>query len=72
MDRTSTGMTPEELGFEKDVRTIFGIPVKDGVTHCNIMAIPLVPFVVLMLFSYLSAQVIFLLDDPKYFNVPES
>ena len=25
-----------------------------------------------MLFSYLSAQVIFLLDDPSYLNVPES
>lgn len=32
----------------------------------------MVSFAVVMLFSYLSAQVIFLLDDPNYFNVPES
>ena len=72
MERTTTGITPEELGFEREARTVFGIPVKDGVTHFNLIAIPMASFASIMLFSYLSAQVIFLLDDPSYFNVPES
>lgn len=73
MDRTSTDVTPEQLGLTSDgfqqPRTIFKIPVKDGVTYANVLAIPLVPFCVVMLASYLNAQVIFLLDDPDYFNV---
>lgn len=71
MQRTSTGVTPAELGFDlAKVRTIFKIPVKDGVTYCNILAIPLVPMVSMILSTYLNAQVIFLLDDPNMFNVP--
>lgn len=71
MERTSTGVTPEELGVaNKDkVRTIFKIPVKDGVTYCNIIAIPLVPMCAMLLSTYLNAQIIFLLNDPNMFDV---
>ena len=55
---------------EKVVRTIFKIPVKEGVTYCNILAIPLVPLTVMLLGTYLNAQVIFILADPAFFNVP--
>ncbi len=71
MERTSTGVTPAELiGLDKDVRTIFKIPVKDGVTYCCMLAIPMVPMVAMLLSTYLNAQIIFILVDPNMFNVP--
>lgn len=72
MERTYTGATPEELGLldPQRIRTIFKIPVKEGVTYGNIIAIPMVPFCCTLLFTYLNAQVIFLLDNPNMFNVP--
>ena len=73
MSRTHTGTTPSDLGFEQKekIRTIFKIPVKDGVTVFNILAIPLVPLTVMLLSTYLNAQVIFLLSDPAFFDVPD-
>lgn len=71
MERTSTGVTPAELiGLDKEVRTIFKIPVKDGVTYCCMLAIPMVPMVAMLLSTYLNAQIIFILVDPNMFNIP--
>ena len=73
MQRTTTGTTPTDFlmsGKAEEARTIFKIPVKDGVTYCNILAIPLVPLTVMLLSTYLNAQVIFILADPSFFNVP--
>ena len=50
---------------------MFKIPVNDGVSRCNLCAIPFVAIVAVTLASYLNTQVIFLLDDPNYFDVPE-
>ena len=44
-----------EAGKVDNPRTIFKIPVKDGVTYCNIIAIPLVQLTVMLLSTYLNA-----------------
>lgn len=57
MSKTQTGTTPSDFGFDQQekIRTIFKIPVKDGVTVFNILAIPLVPLTVMLLSTYLNA-----------------
>jgi MFS family permease len=72
MQRTMSGTTPSDIIFSgkpTKPRTIFRIPVKDGVTFWNILAIPLVSLTVMLLSTYLNAQVIFLLADPSFFGV---
>jgi hypothetical protein len=48
-------MRPIGLDEVKNIRTICKIPVNDGVTYWNIFAIPLVPFVGMLLSTYLNA-----------------
>jgi len=67
-----SGTTPSDIVFSgkpDKPRTIFRIPVKDGVTYCNILAIPLVPLTMMLLSTYLNAQVIFILADPAFFGI---
>jgi MFS family permease len=72
-ERTYTGVLPSDAAVatgDAKLRTIFKIPVKEGVTYANILAIPLVPCGVMIISSYLNAQVIFLLASPDFFDVP--
>jgi MFS family permease len=72
MEKTSTGVTPTDLlysGEKVKRRTLFRIPVKDGVTYCNMIAIPLVPLTMMILSTYLNAEVIFILADPAFFGI---
>ena len=55
---------------QKAIRTIFKIPVYDKVTYSNILAIPLIVCSNMILSTFFSAQIIFLLTDPKLFNIP--
>ena len=59
----------EEKREKKKIRKICCIPVKKGVTIWNIMAIPLVPILVMVIGTFLNAQIIFLLRNPNYFQV---
>lgn len=55
---TMTGVISTDIIFlntKAKPRTLFRIPVKDGVTYWNIIAIPLVPLVLMMLSTYLNA-----------------
>ena len=72
-ERTWTGVTPSDLKLAGDfrVRTLFKIPVKEGVTYCALLTIPLVPLCVMLISTYMNAQVIFLLANPDYFGVPD-
>lgn len=55
---------------QKAIRTIFKIPVYDKVTYSNILAIPLIVCSNMILSTFFNAQIIFLLTDPKLFNIP--
>jgi len=52
-------------------RIIFKIPVKDGVSRCNILAITFVAVTSFILSTFLNAQLIFLLANPDFFGVPK-
>jgi hypothetical protein len=54
---------------EEKVKKICGLPVKHGVTVFNLMAIILVPLCMMLIITFLNAQVILLLASPDYFNV---
>lgn len=72
MEKTSTGISPTDLlysGEKLKPRTLFRIPVKDGVTYWNMIAVPLVPLTMMILSTYLNAEVIFILADPAFFGI---
>ena len=50
-------------------KVIFKIPVKDGVSRCNILSITFLAITSFILSTFLNAQLIFLLADPEYFGV---
>ena len=57
--------------IDEKPRTILGFPVKHGVTIWNVLAIPFTGISIMLLNTYVNAQTIFLLEDPKMFDVPE-
>lgn len=70
-DKHGVEVTDALLVDENVVPKIFCIPVKHGVRWWNLMAIPLVPCITMLLSTYVSAQSIFLLRDPEFFDVNE-
>jgi len=46
--------------------------VKIGTTHANVIAIILIAIVNNMSIAFVNAQVVLLLSEPDYFNVPKS
>ena len=70
-DKHGVEVTDALLVDEDVVPRICCIPVKHGVRWWNLMAIPLVPCITMLLSTYVSAQSIFLLRDPEFFDVNE-
>ena len=65
-------LTPEQreaLENAERPRKIMCLPVKHGVSALNLLAIPLVPMCMMMLSTYMNAQLIFLLRSPDYFDI---
>lgn len=72
-------LNPEDQTIKEDIeiisdkkpakKTLCYIAVNPGVTWYNLVSIPLITCVCLMLLSYFNAQVIFLLSDPKSYNI---
>jgi MFS family permease len=53
----------------KPTNIYFGIGVKRGVTFWNLLSMPFGFFIVMQAVHFLNAQFVFLLRDPRYFNV---
>jgi MFS family permease len=64
-------VTDDYLVDQEQAKRICCIPVKEGVSFWNMMAIPLVPCIVMLVCTFVNAQSIFLLRDPEYFDVDE-
>lgn len=44
--------------------------MKEGVSYANILSIPLITCANMLLLTFFNAQIVFLLTDPKMFDVP--
>ena len=61
----------EEKRQIENRRTLFGFPVKHGISRANLVAVILVPLCMMLLSTYVNAQLIFLLTNPEYFGVAD-
>lgn len=68
MTVTSNEEAPNPYLGESKQRKLFGLPVKHGVTRWNLMAIVMTPLCVMLISTYLNAQIVLLLATPGFFN----
>ena len=71
LNDTDNDINPFNQHYVEPQRKLCSFPVKHGVTYWNVLAIIMVPCCMMIIATYLSAQVIFLLANPDYFNVPK-
>lgn len=68
MTVTSSEETSNSYKGESKQRKLFGLPVKHGVSRWNLMAIVMTPLCVMLISTYLNAQIVLLLAKPGFFN----
>ena len=54
-----------------EVKKICGIGVKEGVRWWNFLMIPLNTCLVMIISTFINAQIVFLLEDPDMFNISQ-
>ena len=62
----------DSLGRLSGPATIWGIRVQNGIRWWNLLSIPLVSFAVILIQVQWNAQLIFLLQNEDYFNIPKA
>lgn len=62
-ERTMTITSMDGMGNAEEPPKLFGLPVKHGVTKWNLFAILLSPMLMMIISTYLNAQVVVMLAD---------
>eukprot|EP00347_Sterkiella_histriomuscorum_P015799 403355638 len=66
------GQTATNFESMKNQNVYVGIIMKDGYNLANLISIPLISASLTIASFYLAIQIVFILRDPEYFNVPKN